>query len=277
MVNNQYAGEFNIVLENINGTTVVSDKRFGGLIKISPTMHLDSEKISAYYILGLGGGYVEGEKYKYSVLVKNNARAIITTQAATKVYKCLNEKAAIQETQLKIEGNGILEYITDNVILYKDAIYKQDNEVYLDKDSTLIYSDGITSGWSVTGEAFSYSRLQLRTKVYMDNVLVLLDNLLINPIEDDVTKLGYFEGYENFGTLLVINKKITNEIIDTLRLSLKNLNLDINFGISEIEVNGFVLRVLGHSTQNVDEAIKLCHNYVRKVLFNSKELSIRKY
>lgn len=277
MVNNQYAGEFNIVLENINGTTVVSDKRFGGLIKISPTMHLDSEKISAYYILGLGGGYVEGEKYKYSVLVKNNARAIITTQAATKVYKCLNEKAAIQETQLKIEGNGILEYITDNVILYKDAIYKQDNEVYLDKDSTLIYSDGITSGWSVTGEAFSYSRLQLRTKVYMDNVLVLLDNLLINPIEDDVTKLGYFEGYENFGTLLVINKKITNEIIDTLRLSLKNLNLDINFGLSEIEVNGFVLRVLGHSTQNVDEAIKLCHNYVRKVLFNSKELSIRKY
>ena len=277
MVNNQYAGEFNIVLENINGTTVVSDKRFGGLIKISPTMHLDSEKISAYYILGLGGGYVEGEKYKYSVLVRNNARAIITTQAATKVYKCLNEKAAIQETQLKIEGNGILEYITDNVILYKDALYKQDNEIYLDKDSTLIYSDGITSGWSVTGEAFSYSRLQLRTKVYMDNVLVLLDNLLINPIEDDVTKLGYFEGYENFGTLLVINKKITNEIIDTLRLSLKNLNLDINFGISEIEVNGFVLRVLGHSTQNVDEAIKLCHNYVRKVLFNSKELSIRKY
>lgn len=277
MVNNQYAGEFNIVLENINGTTVVSDKRFGGLIKISPTMHLDSEKISAYFILGLGGGYVEGEKYKYSVLVKNNARAIITTQAATKVYKCLNEKAAIQETQLKIEGNGILEYITDNVILYKDALYKQDNEIYLDKDSTLIYSDGITSGWSVTGEAFSYSRLQLRTKVYMDNVLVLLDNLLINPIEDDVTKLGYFEGYENFGTLLVINKKITNEIIDTLRLSLKNLNLDINFGISEIEVNGFVLRVLGHSTQKVDEAIKLCHNYVRKVLFNSKELSIRKY
>lgn len=277
MVNNQYEGEFNIVLENINGTTVVSDKRFGGLIKISPTMHLDSEKISAYYILGLGGGYVEGEKYKYSVLVKNNARAIITTQAATKVYKCLNEKAAIQETQLKIEGNGILEYITDNVILYKDALYKQDNEIYLDKDSTLIYSDGITSGWSVTGEAFSYSRLQLRTKVYMDNVLVLLDNLLINPIEDDVTKLGYFEGYENFGTLLVINKKITNEIIDTLRLSLKNLNLDINFGLSEIEVNGFVLRVLGHSTQNVDEAIKLCHNYVRKVLFNSKELSIRKY
>lgn len=277
MVNNQYEGEFNIVLENINGTTVVSDKRFGGLIKISPTMHLDSEKISAYYILGLGGGYVEGEKYKYSVLVKNNARAIITTQAATKVYKCLNEKAAIQEIQLKIEGNGILEYITDNVILYKDALYKQDNEIYLDKDSTLIYSDGITSGWSVTGEAFSYSRLQLRTKVYMDNVLVLLDNLLINPIEDDVTKLGYFEGYENFGTLLVINKKITNEIIDTLRLSLKNLNLDINFGLSEIEVNGFVLRVLGHSTQNVDEAIKLCHNYVRKVLFNSKELSIRKY
>ena len=62
-----------------------------------------------------------------------------------------------------------------------------------------------------------------------------------------------------------------------LRNHIKDLNLPIYFGISELEVNGFVLRVLGNLTQNIESAIKLCHNFIRKKFLNSKELSIRKY
>ena len=147
----------------------------------------------------------------------------------------------------------------------------------MDESATLIYSDGITSGWSKEGEEFQYSNVQLKTSVYVNNKIVLLDNLLVNPREHDVTKLGFFEGYQNFGTLLVINKNINAEIIEELRNAVKNLNLPICFGISELEVNGFVLRVLGNLTQNIESAIKLCHNYIRKEFLNSKELSIRKY
>lgn len=277
MSNSKYAGAFEIVLEKKNENTVISEKRFDGLIKLSPTIHLDSEKISTYFIVGLGGGYVEGEKYRYSINLKEDSRAIITTQASTKVYKCVHGKKTEQETIINLEKNSTLEYITDSVILYKDAIYKQVNNIYMDESATLIYSDGITSGWSKEGEEFQYSNVQLKTSVYVNNKIVLLDNLLVNPREDDVTKLGFFEGYQNFGTLLVINKNINVETIEQLRNEIKNLNLPICFGISELEVNGFVLRVLGNLTQNIESAIKLCHNYVRKKFLNSRELSIRKY
>lgn len=277
MSNNKYAGEFEIVLEKKNENTVISEKRFDGLIKLSPTIHLDSEKISTYFIVGLGGGYVEGEKYKYSINLKEDSRSIITTQASTKVYKCVHGEKTEQETLINLDKNSILEYITDSVILYKDAIYKQVNNIYMDESATLIYSDGITSGWSKEGEDFQYSNVQLKTSVYVNNKIVLLDNLLVNPREDDVTKLGFFEGYQNFGTLLVINKNINGKIIEELRNNIKNLNLPISFGISELEVNGFVLRALGNLTQNIESAVKLCHNYIRKEFLNSRELSIRKY
>ena len=277
MSNNKYAGEFEIVLEKKNENTVISEKRFDGLIKLSPTIHLDSEKISTYFIVGLGGGYVEGEKYKYSINLKEDSRSIITTQASTKVYKCVHGEKTEQETLINLDKNSILEYITDSVILYKDAIYKQVNNIYMDESATLIYSDGITSGWSKEGEEFQYSNVQLKTSVYVNNKIVLLDNLLVNPREDDVTKLGFFEGYQNFGTLLVINKNINGKIIEELRNNIKNLNLPISFGISELEVNGFVLRALGNLTQNIESAVKLCHNYIRKEFLNSRELSIRKY
>ena len=276
-MNKEFEGQFDITLEKKNKETVISKKSFGGLIKISPLMHLDSEKISSYFIVGLGGGYVEGEKYRYRIHMKKDSRALITTQSATKVYKCEHGLTTEQNTIISLEDNSILEYITDSVILYKDAHYKQINEIYMDKDATLIYTDGITSGWSKDGKKFQYSKVQFKTKIYIENKVVLLDNLLINPREDDVTKLGYFEGYENFGTLIVINKNITSEIIEELKMILESLELNICCGISEIETNGFVLRVLGNLTQDIGAAINICHNYIRKKILGSKELSIRKY
>lgn len=273
----RYAGEIYLELENKDGRIIENKKSYDGLIKISPTIHLDSEKISTYFIVGLGGGYVEGEKYRFEITLKNGARSIITTQSSTKVYKCEHNEETKQETKIILKDSSVLEYVTNSVILYKDAIYKQVNEIYMDDDSTLIYSDGITSGWSKDGESFTYSRALLNTKVYLNNRIVLLDNLLVNPRENDVTELGYFEGYENFGTLLVINRNITSDVIDILKQKVRELDLPINFGISELEVNGFVCRVLGDLTQNIEKAIGVCHNYIRKEFLHSRELLIRKY
>ena len=157
------------------------------------------------------------KKYKNIFNLKDDVHAIITTQASTKVYKCEHNEKVLQETIIELGKNSILEYVADSVILYKDAIYKQVNNIYLDESSTLIYSDGITSGWSPEGERFSYNNVQLRSNVYIDNKLILLDNLIVRPRENDVSKLGFFEEYSNFGTLLIINKNITSKVIEELR------------------------------------------------------------
>lgn len=277
MNNNIYAGELELVLENKGGKTSPAKSISKGLVKISPNMRLNRESIPTYFLLGLGGGYVEGEKYRNRIELKDNTRSIITTQASTKVYKCLKGKVIEQNTELVLGENSVLEFLTDAVILYKDAIYKQVNNIILKKSSTLIYCDGITSGWSPEGAEFQYSSVQLSTKVYLDNKLVLLDNLLVDPREDDVTKLGFFEGYRNFGTLLVISDYISEEVIDKFRVMLDEANLPIYYGISKLEVSGFVLRVLGNLTQDIEAAIMVCHNYIRKEFLGSRELIIRKY
>lgn len=276
-MNKSYAGELELVLGNKDGKTILKKSRSKGLSRISPNMKFGNEKIKTYFLVGLGGGYVEGEEYKNTIELQEDSRAIITTQASTKVYKCLNGKDIKQYTSINIMKNSILEYITDPVILYKDAEYKQFNEIYLDSNSTLIYSDGITSGWSPDGEKFKYSSVMLNTKVYVDNKIVLLDNLLINPKEDDIEGLGYFENYSNFGTLLVIDKRINKNIIIEIRKILLDNGLPVEFGISELDINGFVLRVLGNLTQHVEKIINIIINYIRDKFLESKELNIRKY
>ncbi|WP_302538086.1 urease accessory protein UreD [Clostridium saudiense] len=272
----EYSGFIELVLEKKDGVTVATKKYYEGLVKVSRSIKMNRENIPTFYLLQLGGGYIEGEKYKNVFKLKDEARAIITTQASTKVYKCINKIKTEQETEISLGVNSILEYITDSVILYKDAIYKQVNNIYLDESSTLIYSDGITAGWSPDGDKFSYSGVQLKSNIYVNNKLVLLDNLVVNPRENDVTRLGFFEEYSNFGTLLVINKEINDSVISDLREKLTKLNLPIDFGISKLEINGFVLRVLGNLTQHIEQTIGCCNNYVRNRFLDSKDLVVRK-
>lgn len=144
------------------------------------------------------------------------------------------------------------------------------------KSSTLIYTDGITSGWSPDKKRFQYEKAKLKTNIYMDGVPVLLDNMLINPREDDIDGLGFMEGYKNFATLIILDDRIDKNIIEHLREEILKLNLDINFGITGLEVNGFVLRVIGNLTQDLEEVVGLCHNYIRRKVLNSQNLTIRK-
>ena len=273
---NKCAGLIDLVLEKQGDVVVSPRKYFNGVFKLSPKMELDVERIPAYFLMQLGGGIVEGEKYNINVELKENVRAIITTQAASKVYKCENSYESFQETTLKLQENSILEYITDPVILYKDAVYRQENNIYMTKSSTLIYTDGITSGWSPDKKRFQYEKAKLKTNIYMDGVPVLLDNMLINPREDDIDGLGFMEGYKNFATLIILDDRIDKNIIEHLREEILKLNLDINFGITGLEVNGFVLRFIGNLTQDLEEVVGLCHNYIRRKILNSQNLTIRK-
>ena len=273
---NKYAGLIDLVLEKQGDVVVSPRKYFNGVFKLSPKMELDVERIPAYFLMQLGGGIVEGERYNINVELKENVRAIVTTQAASKVYKCENSYESFQETTLKLEENSILEYITDPVILYKDAVYRQENNIYMTKSSTLIYTDGITSGWSPDKKRFQYEKAKLKTNIYMDGVPVLLDNMLINPRDDDIDGLGFMEGYKNFATLIILDDRIDKNIIEHLREEILKLNLDINFGITGLEVNGFVLRVIGNLTQDLEEVVGLCHNYIRRKVLNSQNLTIRK-
>lgn len=272
-----YDAYIDLVLEKSGDKTITTTRAYDGVMRISPTLHLDREEISTYYLIQIGGGYVEGEKFLNNIELKENARAIVTTQASTKVYKCENKLETYQMTNIHLEKNSILEFITDPVILYKDAKYKQENNIYMDETSTFIYTDGITSGWSPDGQDFKYDRAKLKTNVYYNGELVLLDNLVMEPSNYDISHIGYLEGYLNFGTLLVINKNIDKKFIENMRLQLENIDMDINFGVSSLEVNGFILRVIGNMTQDIEKVISICHDYVRKELFNSIPLVIRKY
>ena len=274
---NNLAGYTELVLQKTPRRTGAKKSYTVGAAKISPAIYLDDDTIPCYYLIQLGGGYIEGEYYENNIKLEKGSEAILTTQASSKIYKSENSIPSKQYTNLYLEKDSKLEFINDSVILYKDAVYEQSTDIYLEDGSTLIYSDGITAGWSPDGKLFQYKSARIRTNLYLEEELIYLDNLKITPSEYEVQSFGILEGYKNFGTMLVIDKRVNKELIKKLREETKDLNLDVKFGISLLEKNGFIIRVLGNLTQDIQRVINKVHTYLRKEFFELEELDLRKY
>lgn len=274
---NNLAGYTELILQKTPRRTGAKKSYTVGAAKISPAIYLDDDSIPCYYLIQLGGGYIEGEYYENRLKLEEGSQAILTTQASSKIYKSENGIPSKQYTNLQLEKNSKLEFINDSVILYKDAVYEQSTDIYLEKGATLIYSDGITAGWSPDGKLFQYTSARIKTNLYLNGELIYLDNLKITPKDYEVQSFGILEGYKNFGTMVVIDERIDKELIKRLREETKNLNLDVKFGISLLEKNGFIVRVLGNLTQDIQKVINKVHTYLRKEFFEFEELDLRKY
>ncbi|MBM7687613.1 hypothetical protein BCR24_08225 [Enterococcus ureilyticus] len=269
-------GLIEMAFTNRNNRTIASRIYHEGNSRVSSNIPLANEKTPYYFFISTGGGFLEGEKYELDVTVAKEAHAIVTTQAPTYVYKCDNKIQTTQKTQLVLEENSTFEYLTDEVIPYKNSIYKQETIVQMKENATLILMDGVTAGWSADEQPFQYAELQMKTSIYMDEELIYNDHLLSEPLKNDMSALGYFEDGLNYNTLIIISPSCTKEVIETIRKKLNEIETTVNFGISSLEKPGFVLRALGKSGEENRYILMQALNHFRIEQLHYPELILSK-
>lgn len=248
-----------------------------GALRVSPAMYLDTSGIPCYFMLSLGGGFVAGDQYENKFVLEDEAKLILTTQSPNKIFKSPNRIPAVQKTSIYLGQGSQLEYIADNLIAYEDAYYVQETVIHMKEDSSLTYIDGITPGWAPTGEKFKYDEVKLKTQIYKDGQPILLDYLKLTPKISNMQALGMLEHYTHFGTMMVIDDRITDEMIKEMRGLIDELDKSIHYGISKPYCKGFVLRILSNLTQDIEKVIEVCHDYIRAKVYEVEPLRLRKY
>lgn len=250
------------------------------LCRTSKPLTLEDEIYTpCYQFLHLGGGFKATEHFKTDLIVGDNSSAIFTSQAATKVYKdAYNEGPALYEVNLAVGKNSFVEYINDSVILYKDAKFKQYNKFYIADDSTFFYSEIFSPGYSPDGTKYAYNLMLLNTELYVNDKLLIYDNLVYQPSEEDPSQFGIMDDYDRCGTCYIISNKLTDKHLEDLRRITKEEFKDIDFkiGISTFEENGIGIRILSDETYDIEKILFRINEYIRKELFGLKKLALRK-
>ena len=272
----QWTGYLQLAVEKKGEKTIAEDIYFYGAFKIMSPFYLQNDAQACYYIMNPGGGYVDGDRYKMDIQLSKQAELLLTTQSATKIYKTPN-RPVNQEINITLKEGSLLEYLPDPIIGYKNSRYKQNTVVHMEKGTCFIATDIITPGWDSEGNLFSYDCLDLKTEVYLEENMVVLDHIRLTPGSQNIMNIGFLEGYTHFGTMLVIGEKADADFCLKLYEAMEAHDLKCKFGLSMLSVPGFTLRVLGLSTQDVQKVFNICHNIIRQEWFGKPTVFLRKY
>lgn len=254
--------------------TIFKETYAEGAFKITRPVYLTSSGEAYGYVMNPGGGYVDGDFYKISIVLEEGAEVLLTTQSSTKIYKT-RTRPAIQEMDIHLKKGSLLEYLPDPVIAYQHACFKQNMIVQMDKGATLVCSDIFTPGWAPDGTLFRYDLLQSKMEVYFEQQLVLFDHIKLEP-DEDMTGIGYLEGYTHFGTMIIIDERVNKAFLEELHVLFKPLT-EVRIGISMLAIQGFALRVLANSTQAIEHIQSVTHELIRKKILGKEPVFLRKY
>ena len=258
------------------GDRVIADRTYRrGNSRISANVPA-AGGIPCYFLISTGGGFIEGEHYRQSIHLGMDAHAIVTTQTPNYIYKCEHGLTTRQECSVSMEKGSFLEYYIDETIPYKDAVYEQRTDIQLQEDARLILTDGLTSGWAPDGSAFSYGRIGQRIRVRRGDRLLYNDYLLIDPSRQPAAQLGFFEGFACFHSAVIIDACLDAAFVDAVRDRLARLRTSARFGVSLLEEEGVVLRILGPDADQTRTVLDAFIRFYREEVCKLAPVDLRK-
>ncbi|WP_258142185.1 urease accessory protein UreD, partial [Arthrobacter sp. MYb23] len=264
------------------GRSVASRQFHEGALRVLRPHYLDESGQVCYVMVNPGGAYLGADLFVVEVGVDAGADLLLTTQSATKVYRTPGSFAE-QRMCVRLGAGARLELMPDQLIAYREASYRQNSRFSLHPTSSVVMAEVITPGWSPDGASFKYEEVRLRNEIWIESdsgaKLLALDNLLMRPPVNDVTGMGFMEGFSHLGSLVVVDPRVDQGLADDLDRISKEF--DAYTGVSLTATlagsTGLVLRSLSNSTEELNKLLGACTGVLRERWFGQAPLNLRKY
>lgn len=274
----EWTGQLDITVFNDGERSAARDIFFEKALKVIRPIYLNGSNIPTFYIVNVGGGYLDGDRYRLNVKVKENAATTLTSQGATKIYKTLKDHVEQYQT-FTIEDNAYMEYVGDPIIAFKDAKFYQHNQYHIAKTGAMFYTDILTPGYSPDESHFTYTYLHLLNEIFVDGELVVFDNLLLDPKKNRVDALGYMEGYSHLGSCYFIHPDVDSTTVEALYdvMAPYTKEADCRIGITQLATHGISIRILAHETDLIEDILNDVQKDVVQKHYNREVNFLRKY
>lgn len=200
-------------------------------------------------------GILDGDNYDIKIELLEQSFLQLHTQSYQRLFTMKNGATQHFEAHLAPQSSFI--YVPHPLVPHESAHFTTRNNIYLSPQCTLIWGEVLTCGRKLNGEVFKFTKLHSLTNIYLNNRLMIKENLFLEPQTINLNALGQLEGYSHQASLIYLN-----ELADISELNKKinhflSQQKDIVFGISEPPVNGLIVRILGQKAEPLYDCLKV--------------------
>lgn len=277
MAISEWTGELDLTFKHDGDRTVNGKTYFQGGLKVMRPTYLNGSPHPTMFLINLGGGYVDGDRYRTEITYEPHAHAILTTQGATIVFKTLNDKVEQYQT-INLDDHSFMEFISDPIIGYTNARFFQHNRFNLKSTASMFYTDILTPGYDEKGRPFRYDYLHLFNEIYVDGELVVFDNLKLDTKKNEIAETGYMEGFTHMASCFYISPGVNQKTVEAVQEVIQPLiNETCRIGVTLLPTHGLTFRILAHSTDSIKKVIDIVHQFVMKNDHEEDAQFLRKY
>ena len=243
-------------LASVAGRTVVTRAYAENPLKL--LLPRPRERAAWVYTSGCGGGLVAGDEVALDVKVGPGASCVLTTQSATKVYRCPGDKVCRQELRATVARDGLLVLAPDPVICFADSAYEQRQRFDVAAGGSLVVVDWLSSGRRMRGERWAFRHYSNRLDVHVGGKHVLCESLRLDSTRGPVGGQFKTGGFDCIATVALFGEKLVDAVealLDMIAGQSYEPGQELLEAISPVH-GGAVLRVLGPTPELVGRYLK---------------------
>lgn len=160
--------------------TVLERAAHVGPLRVQRPFHPEGPDVPHVYVLHPPGGVVGGDVLALALRVGEGAAALVTTPAASKLYRSASRTARIEVT-CEVAAGAALEYLPQETIAFDGCRAHTTLRVELARGARFLGWEVIALGRPAAGEGFDHGELVQRIEVWRDGAPLLVERSRYAP------------------------------------------------------------------------------------------------
>jgi urease accessory protein len=213
-------------------------------LKVQRPFYPEGDEVCHSVIMHTAGGIVGGDRLTFDFHLASGSQALITTPAASKIYRT-NGREAHQVIRVDVAEGACLEWLPLDSIVFNQAIYRQTMQINLAQGANWLGWEITRFGRSARGEKFVEGNWRSRTEVWQAGKPIWIDRQWMPGSEENFASPHGLAGCPVVGSFAWVGQVVTPELVEKARELWAGSSGEI--GVTRLSI-GLLCRYRGHSS-----------------------------
>ena len=167
-------------------------------------------------VVNTAGGIAGGDRLEFAVTALDNASVAVTSQAAERVYRALNEPALI-DTRLKLCDASKLAWLPQETIVFNGGRIRRNTDIEMSAGAELLALEWLVLGRAAYGEEMVCGQISDGWRVKVDGRLIWADRFrAVDEVFPRLRSRALLADFKAIGTLIYFGPDVEARV-DFLR------------------------------------------------------------
>ncbi|NJL03051.1 MAG: urease accessory protein UreD [Spirulinaceae cyanobacterium SM2_1_0] len=225
-------------------------------LKVQRPFYPEGPTVCHTVMLHTAGGIVGGDRLQQTIDLGRDTAALLTTAAATKIYRS-NGAIAQQNITIQLAPGAVLEWLPQEAIVFNGARFEQNLRVELAPGATFLGWEIVRFGRSARGEQFVSGDWRSRLEIWQDGRPLWLDRQWLPGAPETFHSPNALAGCPVVGSLVWLGLPLTAEFIEQAQAALTERSHCHHAagGVTPTLGDGLLCRYRGTSTTAARQAL----------------------